>query len=159
MATTDSSDAPQIEWDGYTDYQQVAGRYASEIHDATAAAAMLQRIGADGGQFAPREVAEASSRILSAALLLEEQMRLYEHTNDKYSEILDEWTGEEGRIEQMRRTDMLAGAPDWLFDFVREINRAGLELGYLKAGREEEIKDEGDTLDSEVRDVIEEMTL
>lgn len=163
MATTDSTDSGEsMTWDGYTDYKQVAGRVASEIHDATAAAAMLQRTHVEGGQYDAREIAEATSRIMSAALLIEEQLAKWQDNNPEYQDILESWRGSEGepgRIEQFQQTDFYAESPDWLFDFVRELNRAGLLLGYLKAGREEEIGDDGDAGDSEVMDVIESMTI
>jgi hypothetical protein len=158
MATSEDS-TEGMTWDGYTDYQQVAGRVASEIHDATAAAAMLQRIDVEGGQVQPREMAEASSRILSAAMLIEGQLDEYSEYNDDYEEILEDWKGDDGYIKRFRRTDFYGEVPEWLFEFVGQINRAGLILGYLKAGREEEVKDEGDSADSEVKQVIEEMTV
>lgn len=160
MAASEPDDADSMTWDGYSDYQQVAGHVASEIHDATAAAAVIQRTQAEGGDYNPREIAKAGSRIFSAALLLEPQLELYDHPNDDYQDILEDWQGNDGYFEQFKRADLWNECPAWLIDFVRQINEAGHKLGYLKAGREEDIKDDvGDDADAEVMEVIEEMTL
>jgi hypothetical protein len=158
MATSDDT-GEGMTWDGYSDYQQVAGRVASECQDAISCAAMLQRIDKTGGQATPREIAEAESRILSAALLLEPQLEEYGGPEDEYDDILDDWRGEDGFIKRFRETDFYSGVPNWLFEFVGQINTAGLRLGYLEAGRAEKVRDDGDAEDSEVRQVIEEMTV
>jgi len=159
MSTSDGPDDSSVTWDGYTDYREVAGRVASEIHDATAAAAFIERYHVEGGQFDAREIAEAAGRLKSAAMLLDEQLAYFGEYDDEFQEILDEWRGDDGRIAKLQRTDLLRTHPDWLTEFIRDLHRAGLLLGYLKAGREEEVKDDGDAADSEVMDVIEEMTL
>lgn len=164
MATSDGqTDSDGMTWDGYTDYQQVAGRVASEIQDATAAAAMLQRAHVEGGQYDVREIAEATSRIVSAAYLLEEQMAIYRDTNEELDKILDDWRGEgdeTGTLDEFEDCDFYDDTPPWLHTFIQQLNRAGHELGYLKAGREEALDDhDGDPDDAEVMDVIEAMTI
>lgn len=159
MGESDDSGTP-TEWDGYTDYKQVSGRVASEIHEANAAAAFIQEYHQEGGEFTPRDVTQAASRLTSAALLLDEQLAHFGDDDDRYQEIVDKWRGDDGRIRQLQRTDFLRQRPpDWLNDFVRELHRAGLLLGYLKAGREEDVTDDGDADDAEVMAVIEEMTV
>lgn len=158
MATSDAPD-DSVTWDGYTDYREVAGRVASEIHDATAAAAYIERYHLEGGEFELREIAEAAGRLKSAAMMLDEQLDYFGQHDERFQDILDKWRGDDGRIAKLQQTDLTRNHPDWLTDFVRELHRAGLLLGYLKAGREEEVKDDGDPADSEVMDVIEEMTL
>jgi len=157
MTETDESES--MTWDGYSDYQQVAGHVASEIHDATAAAAIIQRTQAEGGDYNPREIAKAGSRIFSAALLLEPQLEMYSDPDGKYQDILNDWQGEDGYFEQFKRSDLWNECPDWLIDFTRQINLAGHKLGYLKAGREEDVEEEVDDGDAEVRQVIQEMTV
>jgi len=159
MAASDESSDDAVTWDGYTDYREVAGRVASEIHDATAAAAFIERYHLEGGEFELREIAEAAGRLKSAAMMLDEQLDYFGDHDDRFQDILTKWRGDDGRIAQLQQTDLTRTHPDWLTDFIRELNRAGLLLGYLKAGREEEVKDDGDAADSEVMDVIEGMTL
>jgi hypothetical protein len=91
--------------------------------------------------------------------LLEPQLEEYGGPEDEYDDILDDWRGEDGFIKRFRETDFYSGVPNWLFEFVGQINTAGLRLGYLEAGRAEKVRDDGDAEDSEVRQVIEEMTV
>jgi len=146
-------------WDGYTDYQHVSGRVSDEIHDAFAAAGFLSQFHQVGGEYEAHEIASASARLISAAYMVDEQLDYFSNGDDEYQEILDEWRGEDGRIQKLHEVDWWQEHPDWLVEFVRELHRAGLMLGYLKSGREEEDRDEGESTDSEVRQVIEEMTV
>ena len=73
---------------------------------------------------------------------------------------MDKWEGEEGYVNRFRRTPFNGtGDLEWFGDFVSDIRRAGWELGYLKAGREEKAEDQGDSEDSEVYNLIQEMSL
>jgi len=149
----------QMDWDGYTDYKRVAGNIAVEVQSATAAAARIQRANVEraGAEY---DATEASQTILSAAKMLYPQLQHYQDANDDYREIVESWAGDDGMFARMRQTSFERECPEWLGEFVDEINEAALLLGYLKAGREEAIDDDSDDdVESEVRQVIEEMTV
>jgi len=156
-------DDESLEWDAYSDYNQVANSVTNEIHKATRAAGLIQRYHNDGGRFDSREIAESAAYIQSATMMLDEQLHYFSGSEssdeDTHQQILDKWRGDNGRISKMQETDFVHECPDWLPDLVRELYRAGLLLGYLKAGRVEEMEEDGDAEDSEVMAVIEEMTL
>ena len=79
-------------------------------------------------------------------------------------ENIDKWYGddeeEEGWVEILQAT-ATTRVPEkqFLGDLAHSIRRAGWELGYLKAGRENETDDEGDADDAEVIQLIQEMTV
>jgi len=152
------------EWDAYSDYQLVSKWVTKSIRQAVDAYAVLDQYNQTGTKANnPNQVVRFRADILAAATRLKIELESERDRGIDYAtEILDKWEGEEGYISKFRQTRIVGSAeptPDWLDDFASDIRRAGWRLGYLRAGREEEVEDEGDSADSEVRKVIEEMTL
>lgn len=132
-----SDDTVRTEWDGYSDYQSVSQRNARTIHDAVEAFATVERAHQERGKLKSEVAARAGSRILTAAINVQTELAAYEDDNKQYEDLLANFTGEEGYVEQLREVNLRHDCPEWLYEFVVDIRRAGFELGYLKAGREE----------------------
>lgn len=148
------------EWDAYSDYKLVSKWVTKSIRDAIEAYALLDQGSMTGYKIDTGDRARFRADILAAALRLRIELESEARRDEDYAvEILDRWEGEDGYIERFR--NLPAGQThqfEHFAEFVSDIRRAGWELGYLKAGREEKSEDHGDSEDSEVFDVIKEMT-
>lgn len=160
---TDGDDEEQREtrWEGYSDYRKISLRVAGSISDAVDAYARLDSAHQENAQVSPGLAAEARGRILGAAMKLIPELEDDRDTVDVYDEILDRWEDgnddefddkEEGFISRLNNTQLRNGTPDWLWQMVLDIRRAGWKLGYLRAGRETEtssddpVEDESDAM-------------
>lgn len=155
-----SADRPESEWDAYSDYQLVSKWVTSSIRDAIEAYALLDQGGMTGYKVDAREEAQLRADVLAAAVRLRIELESERKRGEEYAEeILDRWEGEEGFIKRFRNApSQQTGQLEFFEGFVSDIRRAGWELGYLKAGREESGDGTGDPYDGEVRDLMEEMT-
>ncbi|UXF50877.1 MAG: hypothetical protein HQRvContig02_20 [Haloquadratum phage sp.] len=148
------------EWDAYSDYQHVSRRVAGSIGDAIDAISVIDSGKVAGEKLSSREETDLRADVLGAVIRLQTELENERDQNEVYDEILARWEGDEGYINRFRGVDpMDYQAEAWLQQFARDIHRAGWELGYLKAGREEKQNRGGDAYDGEVRDMIEEMTI
>lgn len=145
-------------WEGYSDYQSVSRRIAESIQQATEAYATIQRAHAEQARVDPDLAARAGARILSPALLLRHHMEEDREAVDEYQEILDRWTGgdgDTGMLDDFRQVELTRECPDWLFQFVQDMNTAGVELGYLAAGRSQKQEEAIDEIDEATREMFE----
>lgn len=158
MAAADES--TDGEWDAYSDYALVSKWVTKSIRDAMEAFALLDQATQTGYKIKSREEAQLRADILAAAMRLRVELESERDSGAEYAEkILDRWDGEDGYIEQFRATGMReTNELDWFGEFASDIRRAGWELGYLQAGRKQEEDNHGDAEDSEVFEVIEEMS-
>lgn len=161
MATSPDRNSGE-RYEGFTDYQSVSQRIARSIDEAVQEYASLQRIHAENGKV-PYD--GAGERILAAALRLLPELEDQRETDVVYDEMLVRWKADEpvqddtevevptsGYIELLMTTQLNRDCPEWLYQFVTDIRRAGWELGYLKAGRHAEEDDEFEKID--VRDMF-----
>lgn len=161
MASTpnDSSDGDlrSKEWSAYSDYQFVSQSVSESIANAIEAYALLDQAAREGCKTAPGEVARMRADILSAAMMLRVELEAVSG-NEQLDEIEQRWKdGEDpGHISKFRTADLTSSQPDWLYQFVSDIRKAGWELGYLQAGREETDWSE-DPYDGEVIQMLEGM--
>lgn len=159
MSSRQEDTATEGQWDAYSDYQLVSRGVAKSIRDATRAYAEIVSGIRSGYKIGPQEEAELRADILSAAITLRTELKNEREKREIYDEILSRWEGEEGYISRFRDADLTTQPGEWFEEFVEDIRRAGWELGYLKAGRKEEEENKGDSEDSEVFQLIEEMSL
>lgn len=148
------SDNTHTEYEAYSDYQHISREIAHDILDAGRAASAIQRYHSEGGEYDPRQIGEAAATVLTPALMIVEQLKIYEGSSDELDKILDDWTGDDGYIARMRATDFVREDPAFLQEFVRQMHHAGLELGYLQAGREETTREIDDERDAAVDDMF-----
>lgn len=136
------------DWDGYSDYAYVSYQISSAIDNAIDAYASLQSLHDEDTKIKPSQASNARRPILSAAMRLLPELEKQKDANETYGEMVDEWTEdgveEQGYIEALREANLQRDCPDWLYDFVLDLRRAGWELGYLQAGRYEDDEDEDD---------------
>ncbi len=164
MALSESTDEPDSEWDAYSDYALVSKWVTKSIRDAIEAFALLDQASRTGHKIDSREETQLRSDILAAAMRLRVELEAEQERGAQYAnEILGKWeSGKdgEGYIEQFR-TAPRGSTPElpFLVEFASDIRRAGWKLGYLQAGREQEQENQGDSGDSEVYQMIEEMTI
>lgn len=149
MATSDDGDGGKV-WDGYSDYQTISSRIGRNVFNAIDAYADIHSLHTEGARVSAREAATARAEILSAALSLKPELESQYKTNDDIADIVDRWDNgrggagsgidvpDEGFIDAFNDTRLSTENPEWLYQFVIDIRRAGWELGYLKAGRHEE---------------------
>jgi hypothetical protein len=161
MAVVAEEAEKETQWDAYSDYQLVSKGVTKVIHDAIEAYALLDQSAHTGNKVGTKEETRLRADILAAAMRLRVELESERDRGEDYaSEILEDWEGDDGYINRFRRAPF-NGTTDleWFADFVSQIRRAGWELGYLKAGREEQAEHQGDEEDSEVYDLINNMTL
>ena len=148
------SDTPRTEWKAYSDYNSVSERVADSIADAVDS---LSTIAAKGVANETQKNVETQNRsaVLSAVTFLRTELENERDSKEVYDEILTRWEGQEGHLQLFRTMDIrqLESEP-WLQQFAEDIHRAGWELGYLKAGREEKKTSGGDPYDGQVRDMF-----
>lgn len=146
------------EWDAYSDYRFVSQAVTRSIRDAIEAFALLDQATQTGYKIKSKEEAQLRADILAAAMRLRVELQSERDRAEYAQDILDKWEGEDGYISEFRAAGMReTSSLKWFEDFASDIRRAGWELGYLQAGREEEADKHGDAEDSEVLEVIEEM--
>lgn len=148
------------EWDAYSDYRFVSQAVTRSIRDAIEAFALLDQATQTGYKIRAKEEAQLRADILAAAMRLRVELESERDRGLDYAEdILGKWEGENGYINQFRAAGVRqTSSLEWFEEFASDIRRAGWELGYLQAGREEEPDKYGDSEDSEVYEVIEEMS-
>jgi hypothetical protein len=133
----ETSDGPSFSsrFEGYSDYEIVSIRLGESIDDAVEAYAKIDAAHDEGANVAAAAAAEARGQIMSAAIKLLPALQADRDAVDEYDEMLASWEGEKGHISKLRDTSLRQECPDWLYDFVLDIRRAGWELGHLQAGR------------------------
>jgi len=146
-------------WQGYSDYQSVSRRIAQSISDATEAYATIQRAHEEEARVSPDLASRAGSRIMSPALLLKQHMERDKDSVEQYQEILERWTEgdddvDDGYLTLLQTVQLHKDCPDWLWQFIEDINTAGLELGYLAAGRKEKEEAPIDSEDEAVKEIF-----
>lgn len=160
MATAEDS---ETKWDAYSDYQDVSNRLTKSIDAAIEAFALLDQARQTGCKINSKHEMQERAEIVAAATRLRVELESESARGEEYAEeILDKWVGEgdeEGYLAKFRHAPR-GGIADleFLEEFATDIRRAGWELGYLRAGREEKAENQGDSADSEVQKVIEEMS-
>lgn len=135
MAAQNGRDGPETRWEGYSDYKTVSITVGQTIEGAVEAYAQIESRHAEAAPVEPELAAEARARIKSAAMKLLPELRNDKDTVELYKEILDDWEGEDGHIQELNRIQLQHDCPPWLYEMVVQIRQAGWELGYLKAGR------------------------
>ena len=160
MSSRREESGPETEWDAYSDYQHVSRRVAKSIGDAVDAISIIDSSEVAGEKLTAADETNLRADVLGAVNRLQTELENEREQQAVYDEILTRWQGEEGYINRFRTLTLanLQSQP-WLQQFATDIHRAGWELGYLKAGREEKQSRGGDAYDGEVRDMIEEMTI
>jgi len=150
------SDERQVttRWHGYADYQNVSRRIAQSITMATEAYTTIQRAHEEEARVSVEEASRAGSRILAPALLLKQHMDRDRDAVDDYDKILDRWEGDDGYLNRIRTVQLHQECPGWLWQFVEDLNYAGLELGYLAAGRKEKEEAPIDSEDDAVKEMF-----
>lgn len=152
-----SGDDSDKRYEGYSDYSSVSSRVATSIDRAVDSYSTLDALHTENARIRPNAAAEIRRHILAAALKLKPELEANtvggsNDDEDIQAEILDRWVGEEGFIERFRETSLQDDCPDWLYDFVNDIRRAGWEIGYLQAGRT--VDDGIDSPEDTVRDLF-----
>ena len=151
---------PESEWDAYSDFQHVSRSVSKTILEAVRAIQTIESAKVSGEKLQSREESDLRSDVLTAVTLVRAELENEREQNEVYESILSRWEGENGFITRFKEMDaILPQSEPWLQQFADDIHRAGWELGYLKAGREEKQSRGGDAYDGEVRDMIEEMTI
>jgi len=150
----------QTEWDAYSDYQHVSRRVSKRISDATDALQTINGAKTAGEKIKPPDETDLRADVMWAVTRLQTELENERESNEIYDEILSRWQGEEGFIERFQTMSVIDQRREpWLNEFAADINRAGWELGYLKAGSETTDRSGGDEDDSDIQELFEEMEL
>lgn len=159
--TDENTDEPRTEYDGFANYETVTNRIEETIYASIEAYAYLGQAEPAEVRIGRQEERQLRAEILTAALIMEIEIEEHAAAGEEWAEeILGRWSGEDGFIDRLRQAPSGEAARDWCRQFVTDIRRAGVRLGYLEAGREVEQKDEladADPYDSDIREMIEQM--
>lgn len=139
---------PGEHWDGFSIYSEVSRDIHESVGQAIDSYSAVQASHSEDAKVRRDDAADHKAAILAAAHRLLTEMEIEVERNSAnsqhYEKMLDNWVGdenEEGWITQLYQTNLSQRSPDWLHNFVREIHQAAWHLGYLKAGRNEEVED------------------
>lgn len=151
---SDRGEERPSEWEAYADYQSVSERVAESIADAVDALARIEARGQVNRKHKDVETVDRAS-VLSSVSFLRTELENERESKQVYDDILTRWEGEDGYLQRFRMMGMrdLESEP-WIQQFAQDLHRAGWELGYLKAGREEKETPSGDPYDGQVRDMF-----
>lgn len=150
-------DEPKAEWNAYTDYQHVTRRVAESVGDAIDAISTIEAAKLSGEKLSSRQETDLRTDVMAAVTRLRNELENERDTKDVYDEILSRWEGEEGSLKKFQQMNIMTPTPEpWLQQFAADIHRAGWELGYLKAGREEKVTEGGDDGDGQIREMLDE---
>lgn len=159
--TDENTDGPGTEYDGFANYESVSNRIEETIYASIEAYARLGQADPSQYKIGREEERHLRAEILTAALIMEIEIEEHASAGEEWAEdILGRWSGEDGYIDRLRQAPSGEAARDWCRQFVTDIRRAGVRLGYLKAGREVEQEDEladADPYDSDIYDMIKQM--
>ena len=144
------------EWEGYANYQEVSKRISRSVFQAVDSYAWIQGAHQEGSNIKPEDAADARADILSAAIRLyvEMQQEKSDYGVEKYDNILDDWSGEDGFIARFHQISLRQNCPGWIGTFVMQIRQAGWALGYLQAGRRSK-QEPDDPVEAEVEAMFE----
>jgi hypothetical protein len=148
------------EWEGYSDYQYISYQIASSIQDAIDSYARLQSLHDESAKVRAEHAASARRPILAAAMNLLPELEHNQNSKEIYERMVADWTesgveDDTGYIEALRSANLQVDCPDWLYDFVSDMRKAGWELGYLQAGRYQD--DEEDDAEASAREMLEDI--
>jgi hypothetical protein len=143
-------------YEGFSDYHQVSQSVAIAVDEAVDAYAVIQSKHAEGERIQVTQAAEASSKLLGASLKLLPELEEGLGETDEGQELVDDWTGEDGYIERLKRTRLSNDCPEWLGEFAVQIRRAAWNLGYLQAGRTVK-EDPDDPVEAETEAMFEDL--
>jgi len=151
-------------WDAYSDYKDVSNRLTKSIDSAIEAFSLLDQAKQTGYKVPAKVMMQERAEIVAAAMRLRVELEAEAERDEEYAtDILEKWTGvgdEPGYLTQFRTAPPGGTAElEFLEEFATDIRRAGWHLGYLQAGREQEKENQGESGDSEVYQMIEEMTV
>ena len=159
--TDKNTDESGTEYDGFANYESVSNRIEETIYASIEAYARLGQADPSQYKIGREEERHLRAEILTAALIMEIEIEEHASAGEEWAEdILGRWSGEDGYIDRLRQAPSGEAARDWCRQFVTDIRRAGVRLGYLKAGREVEQEDaaaKADAYDGEVYDMITQM--
>jgi hypothetical protein len=148
----------QTEWDAYSDYQHVSRRVSKRISDAIDALQTINGAKKASEKIKPPDETDLRRDVMWAVTRLRTELENERESNEIYDEILSRWHGEEGFIERFETMSVIDQRREpWLNEFAADINRAGWELGYLKAGSETKDNSGGAKDDSDIQELFEEM--
>lgn len=153
----DADEATESEWNAYSDYQTVSQWVAESINEATHSYVKLSSAIRSGYKISPEEETHLRADILLGAMAVRTELEHNRQQREIYDEILSRWEGEDGFVTRFRELQLPKEYEPWIEQFIEDIRRAGWELGYLKAGREDEVTENGDGFDGELRDMIDQI--
>jgi len=148
-AEADESGGSKKQWQGFSDYEDVAAQLHKDINRAVDAYAHLDSRDTQGISLTPDTAIKARSAILKITKRLSQEVERQNHMSP-FDEMSKRWHGdgedEVGYVKKLENANFYEdGLPPWLSDLVNAIVTAGWELGYLKAGRQRSTPDGDNT--------------
>lgn len=152
-------DGAQDYWDGFSIYAEISRDIHESVGQAIDSYSAIVSYHSESAKLRDEEAAQHKAAILSAAHRLLTEMQIEADRGgpraDRYTEILDKWQGDDGWIEQLHKANLSREHPPWLHEFASTIHRGAWHLGYLQAGRREEVEE--DTPTTSGREMLEDI--
>jgi len=153
-------DGAQDYWDGFSIYAEISRDIHESVGQAIDSYSAIASYHSEGAKIRDEEAAQHKAAVLSAAHRLLTEMEIEAGRNgpnaDHYKEILAEWNGDDGWIQQLHEANLAREHPSYLHEFAATIHRAAWHLGYLQAGRREEVEPD-DTPSTSGREMLEDI--
>jgi len=164
-APEENRDGRESKFSAYSNYRNVTGSVASAIDEAGDAYAFAAARKAENKSLRSDDAVRLRRYLKKAAMMLLPELRANADAEDVYDEILKRWDedGTAGGVApdggdewppflrgieevQLRGPQPM---PTWVEQFVRDIRRAGWEIGHLQAGEKTE-SHSGDHIEDQV---------
>lgn len=164
-APEEQTDGRESKFSAYSNYRNVTGAVASAIDEAGDAYAFAAARKAENKSLQSRDAIRLRRYIKKAAMMLLPELRANADADEVYEKILQRWEedGAAGEVAPDGGDEwppFLRGIeevnlrgpqqmPPWVEQFVRDIRRAGWEIGHLQAGEKTE-SHSGDHIEDQV---------
>ena len=147
---SDDASGHEKKVDAYSTYAEVSSQVHDDVMEAVRAFAFLNSKWTENQSITPQSKSKTKQAILKISKRLMYEVKISRHGDESLEEIYERWSdsdGEPGYITRLER-DSISNEP-WLSQLVDDVVESAWQLGYLRAGRLEQVAQDADAEDAE----------